>query len=69
MPLTAADVLSQILAEHSAKGLEDAALEADVAKKTKQAKKRAAARAKPAAAPARRGGRRKAVVESDEDED
>jgi hypothetical protein len=34
----------QILAEHQAKGLEEQALEADVAKKTKAAKRRAAKR-------------------------
>lgn len=34
----------QILTEHQAKGLEDQALEADVLKKTKAAKKRAAKR-------------------------
>lgn len=36
--------MQQILAEHQAKGLEEQALEADVAKKTKAAKRRAAKR-------------------------
>ncbi|GFZ43762.1 hypothetical protein JCM24511_01482 [Saitozyma sp. JCM 24511] len=93
--------------QHQAKGLEEQALEADVARKTKAAKKRAARRPGPqgqgrgaakdrrereeseapgdgeedkappptpapkarAKAPPRRGGRRKAVVESDEESD
>lgn len=48
-----------ILAEHQAKGLEDQALEADVLKKTKAAKKRAA----------KRGGTRTVPREADEDGD
>lgn len=36
--------MCQILAEHQAKGLEEQALEADVAKKTQAAKRRAAKR-------------------------
>ncbi|ORY31954.1 non-SMC mitotic condensation complex subunit 1-domain-containing protein [Naematelia encephala] len=76
-PETELKEFETILAEHQAKGLEEQALEADVLRKTKAAKKRAAKRV-----PASQGkenqrdkgrktrkGRRKAMIESDEDED
>lgn len=87
-PETELKEFEAILNEHQAKGLEEQALEADVAKKTKAAKRRAAKRgAAPsgsasvsasgagtgASTPAprerpRRGGTRRKVVESDDDE-
>jgi hypothetical protein len=57
----------QILAEHQAKGLEDQALEADVLKKTKAAKKRAAKRTAPAVS--RRARRGKADDDETEEEE
>nr|XP_031863717.1 uncharacterized protein CI109_000969 [Kwoniella shandongensis]KAA5530789.1 hypothetical protein CI109_000969 [Kwoniella shandongensis] len=67
-PETELKEFEAILAEHQAKGLEDQALEADVLRKTKAAKRRAAKR--PTAgtkAPAQ--GRKKAAQQSDDDDD
>lgn len=74
-PETELKEFENILNEHQAKGLEEAALEADVMKKTKAAQRRAAKRqpkastasARPAARPTRGGASRRRVVESDED--
>ncbi|BEJ11951.1 hypothetical protein CspHIS471_0204110 [Cutaneotrichosporon sp. HIS471] len=69
-PETELKEFEAILNEHAAKGLEEQALEADVAKKTKAAKRRAAKRgaAAPKKAPAPRRGRRR-VASEDEDEE
>lgn len=56
----------QILADHQAKGLEDQALEADVARKTKAAKARAARRGGGGAARAARS--ESATADRDDDE-
>ncbi|GMK54239.1 hypothetical protein CspeluHIS016_0108250 [Cutaneotrichosporon spelunceum] len=68
-PETELKEFEAILNEHAAKGLEEQALEADVAKKTRAAKRRAAKRGvvPPKRAPARRG--RRPVVSEDEDEE
>lgn len=75
-PETELKEFENILNEHQAKGLEEAALEADVMKKTKAAQRRAAKRqprapaasaASAASARPKRGARR--VVESDEDDE
>lgn len=75
-PETELKEFENILNEHQAKGLEEAALEADVMKKTKAAQRRAAKRqpkASAAAAPPTRstrgGASRRRVVESDEDDE
>ncbi|TXT06039.1 hypothetical protein VHUM_03512 [Vanrija humicola] len=72
-PETELKEFEAILSEHQAKGLEEQALEADVAKKTKAAKRRAAKRpqaTEPKARPKRgdNAGRRQ-VVESEEEEE
>lgn len=80
-PETELKEFEAILTEHQAKGLEEQALEADVLKKTKAAKRRAARRMGGGAAPqvsaerverpqrSGRGTGRRRVVESDEDDD
>nr|ODN98900.1 condensin complex subunit 1 [Cryptococcus depauperatus CBS 7855] len=64
-PETELQEFERILTEHQAKGLEDAALEADVLRKTKAAKRRAAKR--PVAA-TRSAGRQRKIVESEDEE-
>ncbi|WVQ93873.1 hypothetical protein IAU59_000951 [Kwoniella sp. CBS 9459] len=63
-PETELKEFEAILTEHQAKGLEDQALEADVLKKTKAAKRRAAKRPQPARGA---GGRRQATPADDDD--
>ncbi|WWC85617.1 uncharacterized protein L201_000481 [Kwoniella dendrophila CBS 6074] len=62
-PETELKEFEAILTEHQAKGLEDQALEADVLRKTKAAKKRAAKR------PQANGRGRKAVTPDDDDDE
>lgn len=61
----------QILNQHAAKGLEDQAMEADVLRKTRAAKKRAAKRnqGKGAASPVKRKGRSRKAEEVEEEEE
>ncbi|KAK8845335.1 hypothetical protein IAR55_006048 [Kwoniella newhampshirensis] len=66
-PETELKEFEAILAEHQAKGLEDQALEADVLRKTKAAKRRAAKRPTPSTKTAQ--GKKKAVQEDDDDDD
>lgn len=73
-PETELKEFEAILNEHQAKGLEEQALEADVAKKTKAAKRRAAMRGAaapkaPAKGRSRGGGRRQVVASDDEDDE
>ncbi|WVQ76449.1 hypothetical protein IAR50_006116 [Cryptococcus sp. DSM 104548] len=66
-PETEMQEFERILNEHQAKGLEDQALEADVLRKTKAAKRRAAKR--PAETNTRTSRRKQAAQEEDEDEE
>ncbi|KAK4689086.1 condensin complex subunit 1, partial [Tremellales sp. Uapishka_1] len=70
-PETELKEFEAILQEHQAKGLEEQQLEADVARKTKAAKRKAARKpvAKEKEKGSKRGGRRKAVIDSEEEDE